>query len=486
MGSGVSTEVSALMGTVKNSKGEDRLEALTRLGELAEDDDEAYKIGLASDELGLVKELASLIAKEREPGGDAQALKLAFVMCANISMNEAAKLKLVSPANNLLPILVKIVGAGGSQVDDEGTAETTKCMTILAVFAGNPETHEHLLSPDLQLLKIALKTFAKEDLPDDLKMMIAMAFMDLAQKLSSCEVMLDQQVPQFIITVLQAESTDPEDWDRESYQNFLVTFLLRFCRLRSGADLIKHLGGASIVDSMCLLGPSVHMFTNAAFASVLISGRDEKDSVLERLPGLLDTVVGVFQNTLEGQGGEGDVEYYFGTYQIPLLVEVLAVLAISDANKSALLENEHVLSLLANVLRRFQENQPEYSGIHGLFETMTSVGGGGKDTESLAKAIEALLQLSFFYAANDDAALRERFLKADTDLVKLLTDTMEMPPSPLNKDARAGLSALLQRLVLLPPRLQVASDKEAEGMVVSTSPSKKEQPIKHVMLSYGE
>jgi hypothetical protein len=171
------------------------------------------------------------------------------------------------------------------------------------------------------------------------------------------------------------------------------------------------------------------------------------------------------------------------------------MLSLHDLSKLPLLGNERVLSLLVSVLRRFQENQPEYSGMNVL-SSLIYVGGGGKDTESLAKAIEALLQLSFFYAAGDDATLRTRFLIADPMMVKLLTDMLEMPPSPLDSDARGGLSALLQRLVFSPPSsssLQAASDKGAEGMVESSSPSKsdtgdtvKKQPVKHVMLSYGE
>jgi hypothetical protein len=201
---------------------------------------------------------------------------------------------------------------------------------------------------------------------------------------------------------------------------------------------------------------------------VYISGRDEKDAVLERLPELLHTVVDVFQDTTQGREGDG---YNFGMFKIPFLVGLVAVLAISDANKRALLENEHVLSLIVSVLRRFQENQPEYSGIYKLYNSLKLVGGGGKDTESLTKAIEALLQLSFFYAAGDVEALRERFLKADPDLVKLLTDLVENPPRPLDKDDKTGLSALLQRLVV--SVLVISSE------IISLK-------RKHVMISYGE
>jgi hypothetical protein len=118
MGSGVSTEVGALVGALKNPEvpNEERLRALERLCELADNMDEAYKIGLASDELGLLKELAALLAKEREPGGDAQAVLLASRICWYLSRSYAAKLNLASPSINLLPILVSLAGAGLGEV----------------------------------------------------------------------------------------------------------------------------------------------------------------------------------------------------------------------------------------------------------------------------------------------------------------------------------------------------------------------------------
>ena len=118
MGSGVSTEVGALVGALKNPAvtNEERLRALERLCELADDEDEAYKTGLASDELGLLKELAALLAKEREPGGDAQAVLLACRICWYLARSGAAALNLVSPSINLLPILVNIAGAGLGEV----------------------------------------------------------------------------------------------------------------------------------------------------------------------------------------------------------------------------------------------------------------------------------------------------------------------------------------------------------------------------------
>jgi hypothetical protein len=324
-------------------------------------------------------------------------------------------------------------------------------MIVLISCPSLPETHELLLSPDLHLLQMMMQTFQSPTGSDSLKLYISMGFNKLAQKLSSCEVMLDLHVPQFVLSLLQKDATDPKDWDGDSYQYYLVSFLSRFCRLRRGADLVTQLGGASVVNSMCLLGPSAQIFLDAAFASVFVSGRDETAAVLERQPALLDLVVDVFQNAVDGLEGDG---YYFGAYKIPFLVDLVAVLAISDANKRPLLENEHVLPLLVNVLRRFQENQPQYSGMDGD-NVLRYAGGGGKDTESAAKAVEALLQLSFFYAAgDDDADLRARFLEADPAMVKLLGDMVEMPPSPLEQEDRAGLSALLQRLVtvLRPPR----------------------------------
>jgi hypothetical protein len=118
MGSGASTDVGALVGALKNPDvpNDKRLKALKRLGELANNKDEAYKICLASDELGLLKELASLLAKEREPGGDAEAVVQACEICRSLSLSGAAMLNLVSPSNDLLPILVKISGAGLGEV----------------------------------------------------------------------------------------------------------------------------------------------------------------------------------------------------------------------------------------------------------------------------------------------------------------------------------------------------------------------------------
>lgn len=124
MGSGVSTETGAdfgaLVDAVKNPDvpKEERLRALKRLEELTNSNDEAYKVDLARDEVGLLKELASLLAKEREPGGDSEAVLHACRICWYMSRSGAAGLNLVSPSNNLLPVLVTIAGAGLGEVYD--------------------------------------------------------------------------------------------------------------------------------------------------------------------------------------------------------------------------------------------------------------------------------------------------------------------------------------------------------------------------------
>jgi hypothetical protein len=155
MGSGVSMEVSVtmrrLVGYLKNPfiTKEDRQQALERLCELGFNDSEAYKVGLASDELGLLKVLASLLAKALEPGGDAQAILLASRICWSLSGIDEVKLNLVSPTNNLLPPLVRIAGAGMGEVQLFCSAPDLRNSTLIPphFLSFSRPPHFHLTPP---------------------------------------------------------------------------------------------------------------------------------------------------------------------------------------------------------------------------------------------------------------------------------------------------------------------------------------------------
>lgn len=109
----------------------------------------------------------------------------------------------------------------------------------------------------------------------------------------------------------------------------------------------------------------------------------------------IETIIHVFELTLQGKGGD---DYPAGTFCLRLIVKACLTISQSDSNKSLFLSTS-IISLLLQVLSMFQGNEAE----------IPLCGGGGKDVLSAILAIDTLLHLSFAYENDQD--LQEKYLK---------------------------------------------------------------------------
>ena len=114
---------------------------------------------------------------------------------------------------------MKIAGA------DIGKASVA-CMVAIINCPNNVNTHEYLLSKDLRLLSMLMETFHRSN--DDMKHSICMGLNNLALKQWSREVMLEEHVPEFVVSVLQKDETNAKDWKGNDHQTYLITFLCAF------------------------------------------------------------------------------------------------------------------------------------------------------------------------------------------------------------------------------------------------------------------
>ena len=169
---------------------------------------------------------------------------------------------------------------------------------------------------------------------------------------------------------------------------------------------------------------------------------------------------------------KGGLGYQFGLVKLPALVGALAILAISDGNKRVLV-NSRALEFVVKVLEHFL-NGEELIGVSTTGNT--SAGGGSKDLESASLAIEALVQLSFFYDDHDDD-LRANYMNPKYNMIKLIDNLLETPPNPLSSKDKENLLILRNRLI--PPALPPV--EEIHDPVIDSTQSSNV----HVMMSYA-
>ena len=112
------------------------------------------------------------------------------------------------------------------------------------------------------------------------------------------------------------------------------------------------------------------------------------------------------------------------------------------------------------------------------FNWRDSAGGGGKDCESAARAVEALLHLSFYF--DSDETLVSEYMKPELGLPSLLHDILNRPPVEIDSDTKTNLALLLQRLSAEPSKAK--NLKEAPA---STAAAAVDESDRHIMISYA-
>lgn len=127
------------------------------------------------------------------------------------------------------------------------------------------------------------------------------------------------------------------------------------------------------------------------------------------------------------------------------------------------------------------------------FQWMDTAGGGGKDVESAAQAVECIVQLSFYF--DSDKSLVEEYLQPQLGVATLLNDILYHPPVELDLETKTNIVLLAQRLAKASSSLS-SSSTTAAAKDLKYLPSQKHSPDasksneiadedRHVMISYA-
>jgi len=382
-----------------------------------------------------------------------------------------------------------IIALNDRKISDDRTLQNA--ITIVRNCAFFQSTHIYVLKNDLGLLPL-LYNLAKSDVDQELNRALkvsawaALGNMAGVSKKDMVQCLLDNNIHKLAVDLLRPldkSSTGSWQLEKSEYASWIVLFLMNFCRHEQAALAVKSIGGDDVLNPIVtIIHPmaSRYIFTSgvniyASFATAFVAGRDEgkkssgKRALLVEVPKALDYLLEAFTNIFNLEGGTG---YQFGLVKLPAIVGALAILAISDGNKRVLV-NSSALYFVMKVLEHFI-NGKELIGV--TTTGTTSAGGGSNDLESASLAIEALVQLSFFYDDHDDD-LRATYMNPKYNMINLIDNLLERPPNPLTLKDKGNLMILRNRLI--PPAIPAV--EEIHDPIIDTTQSSNV----HVMMSYG-
>mmetsp|Transcript_12712 Transcript_12712/g.17341 ORF Transcript_12712/g.17341 Transcript_12712/m.17341 type:complete len:618 (+) Transcript_12712:226-2079(+) len=265
--------------------------------------------------------------------------------------------------------------------------------------------------------------------------------------------------------VLAALQLSPKGSD--SFKTSLTVLMVSGRILSAARDLFVA-GGVEIISPL-LDGGGVDGIKAAIILSFLLGKEESRGtqlSLLESKPQLTDLLESIFNNTVNGLGGDG---YEFGNFDLVVIVAAIASMAVSDNNKAILSQRPTILLCLFQVLSLFLDDSPPipYRGTGNSY----GVGGGGQDIESAESAIESLQLLSFVY--ENDSDLRQHYKEIGVDVLFSMKRIMTHPK--LSNNAKQGAQYLRNRL----------EEKTVPLPTVETAIPSVVEHKKHLMLSYA-
>ena len=448
MGSGVSVEMTSkakeLISIVSSDSSINRTNALKELWDLTNNND--YKKPLASAESGLLPVLVNIL---KDNNTDIDTKKNASGCLWYLSRDDDVRL-ILAKEPGLIATCASLLKSGSENSDVR-----VHCAIMLLNIAIENASYTILLSKDINLLPTLHDIIKDSSSSLELREQCVKLLANICYGISrdNVQLLLDNNIHTLAIDLLRPlNSTDTSSWPNfksaYSYGQWCLILLMRLCRYEQAALAVKAIGGDDVLRPLVTITSS-RGDTNiyASFAIAFVDGRSEskkstgKAALLVSVPKTLQYLIDVFKNTLELKGGPC---YGFGIFMLQVIVGAVSVLTISDDNKKLLIESP-ILDYLVKVLELFRNNGDELVAktSNGLFKA----GGGGKDIETASLAIEALVQLSFYYSNDDD--LRNKYTNPDYNIIKLIDDLIETAPTPLGQKDKDNLMVLRNRLVPL-------------------------------------
>ena len=319
-------------------------------------------------------------------------------------------------------------------------------------------------SKDLGLLPALVTVISSDN--GDARVMALVALWNLSVNHLNIEYLVCCNVMPVVLAVLQSSSRESDSF------RYSLTVLMVSAREISAARALVAAGGVGTITALLDCG-GVEGIEAAIVLSFLL-GRDESGgaqlSLLESKPQLGDLLESIFDNTMNGLGGDG---YEFGDFDLIVIVAAIASMAVSDKNKAILLQKSTILRCLYQVLSLFLDDAAPIP-YRGTAPSRGGVGGGGQDIESAESAIEALQLLSFVYENNFD--LRQQYRVLELDILPLLKRVATH--SKLSEETKRSAQHLRSRLEDL-------ADPPSQATTVEITTTLNTISRKHLMLSYA-
>jgi len=436
----------ALVAVISSDRGGARVNALGTLMNLSvTEENRAY---MGSKDLGL---LPALIAVVSSDSGDARVKALGTLRI--LSSDDDIGVYMGSKDLGLLPVLVAVVSS------DSGDTRLT-ALGMLMNLSATDENRAYMGSKDLDLLPALIAVVSSDS--GDARVKALGTLWNLSLRHENIDYLVCCHGMSVVLAALQLSPKGSDSFKTS------LTVLMVSGRILSAARDLFVAGGVEIISPL-LDGGGVDGIKAAIILSFLLGKEESRGtqlSLLESKPQLTDLLESIFNNTVNGLGGDG---YEFGNFDLVVIVAAIASMAVSDNNKAILSQRPTILLCLFQVLSLFLDDSPPipYRGTGNSY----GVGGGGQDIESAESAIESLQLLSFVY--ENDSDLRQHYKEIGVDVLFSMKRIMTHPK--LSNNAKQGAQYLRNRL----------EEKTVPLPTVETAIPSVVEHKKHLMLSYA-
>jgi len=383
---------------------------------------EETRVYISSKQLGLLPLLVDVIKEDK-----GVARTSALVVCHNLSFTKEILVYMASRSLGLIPLLIKLLE------NDVGRARIDSLDIFYNLCFANENRVFFLASSELNLLPLVIRVIEQDQ---GEARIVAVALCWALVCLENIDTMIAFGIHEVVLNLLV--SAGDSTYEEGSCEEMSVNFFLSFARYSAAARATRDLSDnvLSLFTSMLSINSVTKL--KASFIISYLIGKDEAlssgEALLQRSPDILPSLVSVFENTMKSEGGEG---YELGVFEIPSIVSAVLALSVSDGNKAVLVASLPLLHLIIGVLEMYLDDTV---GIENC-------SGGGNDVESAEAAIEALLQLSFYFDNDED--LRCNYMTPDLKVAELMTSLLNLPSSRkfvLGSSAKHSASSLLKRL----------------------------------------
>jgi len=380
------------------------------------------RVYISSKQLGLLPLLVDVIKQDK-----GVARTSALVICQNLSFTKEILVYMASQNLGLIPLLIELLE------NDVGLARIDSLGIFYNLCFANENRVFFLASSELNLLPLVIRVI-EQDQGEARIAAVALCWAFVC--FENIDTMIASGIHEVILNLLV--SAGDSTYEEDSCEEMSVNFFLSFARYSTAARATRDLSDSvlSLFTSMLSLNSVTKL--KASFIISYLIGKDEAlpsgEALLQRSPDILPSLISVFENTMKSEGGEG---YEIGVFEIPTIVSAVLALSVSDGNKAVLVASLPLLHLIIGVLEMYRDDA---AGIENCL-------GGGNDVESAEAAIEALLQLSFYFDNDED--LRCNYLTPDLKVAELMTSLLNLPSSRkfvLGSSAKQSASSLLKRL----------------------------------------